>query len=341
MTIVRFDNFKLKNTLSASKLSTLDECHAKYAYNYIYKCPNVSNTGAQRGLVAHNILEILSNRRHSKIVDKVLKDLTCISHKPLWKLINIYAQQNNVSDQENLSLIDQFIITGLKTDFYGPKDIKEIEVERKFDIEVEDKDRGVLYRINGFIDRINWIEDKKTNTVFADVRDYKSSRDFFDKKKIEENTQAILYQISMKYLFPDKKLNSFKFIFLKFGDNPYQEFKLYSDEQIAGYELLLTQLQKKVETFSLKNIPENYAATTPFLKLTRCGKIGTKKNGDPNFICSAYKSFYYYVLIDKDGKIKKSEFELNFIPQEGEKVEKRFYPGCSYFCNKDGSLRNP
>lgn len=341
MTIIRFENFKLKNTLSASKVSVLEECTAKYGYTYIYKCPNVSNLGAQRGVVAHNILEILSNLRHSKIVDKAIKDSTCISHKSLWKLINIYAEQNNVSDQENLSLIDEFIITGLKTDFYGPKNTVKIEVERKFDIEVEDVDRGVLYRINGFIDRINWIEDKKNNTLYLEVRDFKTSKARFDDFKISSNVQGIIYQISLKYLFPNNKLNNFKFIFLKFPDDPYQIFPLYSDEQIAGFELYLTQIQKKVENFSLKNIPEKYAATTPFLKLTRCGKIGTKKNGDPNFICSAYKSFYYYVLIDKDGKIKKSEFELNFIPQEGEKVEKRFYPGCSYFCNKDGSLRKP
>ncbi len=341
MTIVRFDNFKNKSAISPSRLNTLDECSAKYAYTYLYKCPNVGNSGSSRGTVVHNILEILSNKRHEKLVNKILKSLTCICHKPLWKLINIYAEQNNVSDQENLALIDEFIITGLRAEFYGPKNTVKIEVERKFDIEIEDKDRGVLYRINGFIDRINWLEDKINNILYLECRDFKTSKSKFDDYKISSNVQGVIYQIALKYLFPDNKLNNFKFIFLKFPDDPYQNFPLYSDEQITGFELYLTQIQKKIENFSLKNIPENYAATTPFLKLTRCGKIGTKKNGQPNFICSAYKSFYYYVLIDKDGKIKKSEFELNFVPQEGEKVEKRFYPGCSYFCNKDGSLRNP
>lgn len=336
---IRFDNFKNKSAISTSRLNTLEECSAKYCATYIYKCPNVGNEGSGRGTVAHNVFEILANHRHKHIVLDVLKKKTCKKHKSLWKLTKIYAKQNNVYDEENLELIDQFLITGLINEFYGPKNTFKNEVERKFDIEVEKPEFGIFYRITGFIDRINWIEDKKNNSIYIDIIDYKSSKALFEKEKIDSLNQGVIYQIALKYLFPDIKLNSFRFLFLKFPDSPYQEFKLFTDDQLLGYELFLTEVQKRIESFSPKNVSDNYAANTPFLKMTRCGKIGIKKNGQPNFICSAYKPFKYFVLLDKNNKVLKSEFEDKFVPNvfEGEVVEERFYPGCRFYYDENGN----
>jgi len=335
---IRFENFKCKSAISNSRLNTLEECTAKYAYTYLYKCPNISNQGAQRGSVVHDIFEILANKRHKKIVDLVLKQKTCKKHKALWELTQIYAKKYEVFDSENLELIDQFLITGLTNEFYGPKNTFKNEVEKKFDIEIEDKKKGIFYRITGFIDRINWIEDKENNCIYIDVIDYKSSKSKFEKKKIEISNQGIIYQIALKYLFPDIKLNSFRFLFLKFADDPYQEFKLLTDEQLFGYELFLTEVQKKIEKFSYNNIPDNYAAKIPFLKLTRCGKIGVKKDGTPNFICSAYKPFKYYLISDKTGKPLKSYFTDDIILEDGQFGQWKEYPGCSFYYD---SLGNP
>ncbi len=326
---IRYKDFKCSTAISASKIDCYLECSAKYAYKYLFKGPDTTNSGAQRGLCAHNTFEILANKRHKHIVEKAIEQNTCTRIPSLWKLIETYAEQNNVDDPENLSMIDEFIITGLKTDFYGPKNTVKIEIEKKFELEVEKP--GVLYKILGFIDRINWIQDGEN--LYISIVDYKSSKAKFDKDKSKSANQGIIYQLAVKYLYPQIKLDSFKFIFLKFRNDPYQSFNLLSEDQLLGYELWLTGIQKSIENFSEKNISDNYAAHSIQLRMTRCGKIGIKKDGTPNFICSAYRPLEYYVLLDKDNKIIKSSFNNDLVVDinKKEKVEKRNYNGCSYY----------
>lgn len=327
--IIRLKDFKCKSAISASRLDVFLECTAKYAYKYLFKGPDTTNSGAQRGSVCHDTFEILANKRHKHIVDKAIEQNTCTRIPALWKLIEAFADKNNVNDAENLSIIDEYIVTGLKTDFYGPKNIVKIEIEKRFELEVEKK--NILYKLTGFIDRINWIQEG--DNLFLEIQDYKSSKAKFDDKKILENHQSIIYQLAIKYLYPQIPLKSFKFIFLKFRADPYQQFELLTEDQLLGYEYWLTGIQKNLENFSEKNIPDNYAAHSIKLRMTRCGKIGIKKDGTPNFICSAYRPLEYYVLLDKDNKIIKSSFNNDLVTDinKKEKVEKRNYNGCSYY----------
>jgi hypothetical protein len=333
---IRYKDFKCKNAISASRLSTLEECSSKYGYKYLYKGPDTTNDGAMRGSTCHDTFEILANKRHFKIVEAAIQDNSCANIPSLWKLVTKYAKKYNVADETNLSIIDEFIVTGLKTEFYGPDGTFKIEMEKRFDIEIEKP--NILYKLTGFIDRLNWI--KNGDSIYIDIQDYKSSKGKFDKDKIEVNHQSNIYQLAIKYLYPDIKLNSFKFIFLKFRKDPYQQAKLMDDTDLLGYEYWLTEIQKTIENFTEKNLADNFAALTPQLKMTRCGKIGIKKDGTPNFLCSAYKPLQYHVILDKNGVVKKSSFNDDLIPGEGETKDEKYWSGCSYFYNSQGKPRN-
>jgi RecB family exonuclease len=62
-----------------------------------------------------------------------------------------------------------------------------VAVEHKFDIEIE----GLP--VTGFIDRIDKIEDEK-----AEIIDYKSGKNVFDKLYVEESEQLTLYQLAVE-----------------------------------------------------------------------------------------------------------------------------------------------
>lgn len=332
--------FKHKSALSASRLDTLLECTAKYASKYLYKLPDSGNSGAWRGSTVHDIFEILANKRHEKIVKRCIKAKTCKGEIALWKLVNKYATKYSVGDPENLELIDSFLVTGLKTEFYGPEGTIDSFTEKEFDLEINEDDGLISFRIKGFIDRGFTI--KENDSLYLECRDFKSSKHRFEEEKIKNNTQAIIYQIALSYLFPDIKLKTFKFIFLKFVNKPVQVFELYNEEQIYGYKVFLTEMQKRIDNFSEKDIPVNYAAIDLKLLMTRCGKEGFKVNGDPYFICNAQKPVEYYVIVNKENEIVKSAFkEADLKPktETGEKVELRKYLGCTYFY-KNGKKRN-
>jgi len=330
--IIRTKDFKHKIALSPSRLDTYLECFQKYSYQYIYKGPDTGNSGSSRGSVSHDIFEILSNPRHKKHVKTALKQGTCKTNKPLWRLVESYAKKYNVFNKEDLDLIDIFILTGLSNEFFGPKGTVEVLTEQAFDIEIEGN--GISYRIRGFFDKVFLLE----NEVIV-VRDFKSSKAKFEGDKININHQAIIYQLALKYLYPSKKLKDFHFLFLKFPDNPFQMAELKGENFLCGYEDWLTQIQKKIENFSLADEDKNFAADS-YLKPMRCGKEGFKKDGSPYFICKCQKPLDFYVLVDEKGEVIKSSFSDNLSPREKEKVEKRHYPGCKFFFKNGERIRN-
>jgi ATP-dependent helicase/DNAse subunit B len=202
--IINKKDFKHKIGISASRLDLFLECSQKYAYSYLYKGPDKGNDGANRGGVVHDIFEILANKRHENIVNKVIRDKTCTKHSALWKLVNRHAKIKGVNSIENLELIDSFIVTGLKHDFYGPAGTIKVDQEIDFDFEVIKK--GVSYRVRGFIDKVFFIEDSGEKYIIA--MDFKSSKAKFDGEKITANNQAIIYSLALKYLYPEYKLKS-------------------------------------------------------------------------------------------------------------------------------------
>lgn len=329
--MIRDKNFKNKIALSPSRIDTFLSCSVLYAAKYIYKLPDLGNDGARRGSVTHDTLEILDNQRHRNIVNKVMEEKTCKSHKGLWKLIVKYAAKHNINNEDNLNQIDNFIYTALSNDFYGPLNTIEIFKEKKFDFEVE-TDTGILYRLNGFIDRSFLY--KKGNNLYIKIIDWKTSKEKFKNQKKEANNQAICYQLAtIRYLFPEFKLTDFHFLFLKFPKSPVVAVELKDNTFLNGYEIWLTHIQNEINNYSAKNINDNFAALKPSNSWL-CGKDTVKMDGTPAFICSCRKPFDYYVGLDKDGKIRESTFDVQKLSQY-DKIEKKKWQGCPYYFPKN------
>jgi hypothetical protein len=336
--MVKDKDFGNKNAISASRLDLFLECSYKYAFRYLYKLPDKGNDGANRGSVAHDIFEILSNKRHKHHVEAVIKSGRLDKKSTLWKLVEQKAKKYGVDDVENLSMIDEFIVTGLKYDFFGPPNTIEIFTEKYFDFEY--CLNNVNYRIKGYIDKLFLVKDGRRKYLVC--KDYKSSKRKFDKEKMAFNHQAMIYQLAIeRYLFPDIKLKNFDFFFLKFADDPIQSANLLSPEQLVGYELWLTNIQKKINNFDENDAQINFAANDQVLKITRCGKEGFKKTGEKYFICEAQLPFNYFLLQDKAGEILKTSHYNDLVPDKGQRVVEKFYPGCQYFFNAKGQrIRN-
>jgi hypothetical protein len=296
--------------------------------------PDNGNSGSSRGSTAHDVFEILATPRHKKHVDKALKDDTCKSSPALWKLVCGHAKKNNVDDAANLDLIDEFIITGLQYKFYGDKDTKEIIVEKYFDFEYEED--FICFHLRGFIDRI--YVQKYKDTLVIDIADFKSSKDKFKKDKILLNHQSRFYQIAVtKFLYPELELRSFKFIFLKFRDDPIQDAILIDEAEMYGYMLWLTHIQNQITNFSEADTSSNYAANSPATKWL-CGREGIKKDGTTMFLCGCRKPLDYWV-VKKDGVIIKSSFKPDIKLDRDEVMEEAKYTGCSYYYDKTGKKR--
>lgn len=331
--MIKDKDFKNKHAISASRLDLFLECSYKYAFRYLYKLPDKGNDGANRGSVAHDVFEILANMRHKSHVDGVIKAGTVVKNRALWTLVRRLAEKHGVNDPENLEMINDFIVTGLKHDFYGPPKTAERFVEKHFDFEYIDK--NIDYRIKGYIDKLFLVENGKNKYLVC--KDYKSSKRKFDKEKMTFNHQAMIYQLAIeRYLFPDIKLMNFDFFFLKFSDDPIQSANLLNEQQLIGYELWLSNIQKKINVFDENDAKTNFAANDATLKMTRCGKEGFKKTGEKYFICEAQLPFNYYLLQDKDGNILKTSKENDLVAGKGEKIVSQFYPGCQYFFDAKG-----
>ena len=312
--------------LSPSRIDCFNECTQRYAAKYLWKIPDDGNQGSKRGSTCHDVLELLAKPRHKKLYSAAIHHDTCTEVPALWRHIKRVAFRYGVGDAENLEMIDGFMMVALKNEFFGPAGTVESFTEREFNISV-DRD-GVKYHVRGKIDRTFIVKDKQG--LLVDCRDFKSSKAKMAGEKQTFNAQSIIYLLALRHLHPDIARRRFRFIFLKFKKDPWQEMEPIADDQLDGYEYILTDLQEQIEGFTLANTSDNLAANNEKNRWL-CGREGVKKDGTPNFICPARRPLDYWVSV-KGGRIVKSAFQQeDLTPQEGETVEKRSYPGCCHF----------
>lgn len=312
--------------LSSSKIQTYDNCSALYCAKYLLFLPDKSNDGARRGSVVHDVLEIFLNKRHYKRYKEIVKNETCKDTKSVWKLITKIAEKYKVNNNDNLELIDQFILVAFNNNFYGNKNVFKIEGEKEFNISVDDGE--LRFNIRGFIDKTFFIKNK--SGLIVHVTDYKTNKQRFDNEKLEQNTQNFMYQLVMKKLYPEYK-RKFDFLFLKFKKNPLQSPPEINDLVLEGFEYKLTELQNVLEKFTVKNATDRLAAFDE-KNSWLCGR--------GSFRCSARDPLDYFIHIksngDKKGYFTKEEIKL----ENGDKIESARYFGCPVWFNERGQPRN-
>lgn len=232
--------------------------------------------------------------------------------------------------EENLEMCSAMIDVGLQFDFFGENGLIE-NPEQEFLLENDDPP----YKVLGYIDK----PIQYPNEKFLKIVDYKTSKSKFEGEEITANIQAMVYTLAAKKLWPNLEDIMVEFLFLKFPNDPAQQFKP-SEDQLAGFEYMLSAVYKAINNFSESDAHVNFAADKPFPdkgegfkgKLL-CGFAQypgeLKKNGDPKWACSYKWPMDYYVLVNEEGEIKASGFtEEDITPREGCKIEKRHYEGC-------------
>jgi len=326
--IIRTKDFKNKTALSFSRIKTFQHCSQKYYANYFLKIPDAGNTGSQRGLCAHDTLELLGIQKRRGLTEELIRKGTCKTTPFLWRFIKARATKYNVGDDENLDMIDGFLITGLKNGFWGPEGTIHTFIELEFDIEIEGD--GIDCRIKGFLDR--GFMRKVDNSLLISFLDFKGSK---KKHSLEDLTsgQALMYQLALWLLYPKIPLEKFDFVFLKFPKDPYQSYTPVDEATLIGYLYYLTEIQKSINNFTEKDIPSNYGKLNDKMRFL----CGPAKSG---WICPHQNPLDYYVLLNDKGEIIKSSFKEDLVAKDDEKIESRSYQGCSYFFRDGKRIRS-
>jgi hypothetical protein len=345
--------------LSASRIKTAQTCSWTYWCNYKLKLPDSGNDGSSRGTICHNIFELLGTK-HKKEFNKIIKDGTIWNTDIVAKQVKKEAEDLSVNDAENLALIDEMIVNGLRCDFFGDTEDKPLKAksEQFFDLEIEKEELGIRYAIRGYIDKLFVYKD---NSVI--IRDFKSSKSVFKGKDITDNLQNLIYCLAVKHLMPETEPQS-EFLFLRFDldkdllgnyGKGYVKMDKITPEELEGFEYQLTEFQRYLDNFDENTAKSNFAAKQGYPKdgtfggPLACGKDGYKmskgqpildNNGDPikAFICPYRKPREYWALKDASGKLKDTAFieekdTLNI--EEGDEVVKMNYEGCPHWENKD------
>jgi len=318
-------------TLSASKIKTLEGCTWIYWANYHLKLPQTQNDGARMGSICHSIFEFLIKEKRKKYFDIIIKHNSVDSIPSIKRLIDTYIRKSGlIYSEEVKKKIYDMILVGLKSDFYV-KGCELIEPELAFDIVNENP----KYHLKGFIDK----PFKNKQEVIID--DYKSSKKQFEGSEKESNTQALLYSLASKKLWPELKPRV-RFIFLQFPENPIMELE-FSEDTLSGFEAYLSKIQKQVNNFDVIDAYTHFAAdhTPPkgeFKGRLMCGFAKSpgqkKKDGTNMWVCSFKFPFIYYSVIKENGEIAYSSFDKNKIKlKSGETIKELFYEGCPRFRN--------
>ena len=187
---------------------------------------------------------------------------------------------------------------------------------------------------------------------FAIIRDFKTSKEVFKGKDRTDNLQDLMYSLAVKNLFPEYSKRVSEFLFLKFDLDPNAEksgvmrMEPLDDDELAGFEIQLSEIQRYLDNFTEKDAIKNYAAhqgfrtDNSFSGKLLCGfatqKGELKKDGNPKWHCSMKFDFFYYEILDQEGNIIKSYFEEDFsedLVPEGCKYEMRYYKGCPAHCS--------
>jgi hypothetical protein len=333
-----------KNTtaLSASRIKTAQSCSWKYYASYHLRLPDKGNDGSSRGTICHLIFELLGNKRHKQHYNLIIKNNDVFASAAIERLIWKHAKKLKVDSPDNIELIRSMTLAGLKYDFFGDSEGKPTKAFDEEDFEFDYSDEEVSYKIKGFIDKLFLYKKKK----LAVIRDFKSSKEPFKGKEVENNLQDLMYSLAVKKKFPEYEKARSEFLFLKFLPDDKGVIKMpeLSDEELRGFELELTQIQKYLDNFDIQTAFSNLAARQDYPKDNsfggplQCGRAThkgqLKKDGSVMYHCPYKFDFYYYKINDKQGKMVASCFLEDYdeyvkkYPEDEYLYQTVFYSGC-------------
>ena len=319
--------------LSASRIKTAQSCSWLYWCKYKLKLPEKSNDGARRGSICHLVFEVLGVKRRKKYYSKIIKSKDVFSVPSIKRLIFKHAIKEGVDDCDNISLMKEMIFNGLTYDFFGHDTGKPTKEYSEKDFDIIKEDGKTQYKIRGFIDKLFLYKKQK----LAIIRDFKTSKDVFKGKDQTDNLQDLMYSLAVKNLFPEYSKRVSEFLFLKFDLDPKAKksgvvrMKTLDEDELKGFEMQLSEIQKYLDGFSESDGRKNYAAhqgfptDNSFSGKLLCGfatqKGELKKDGSPKWHCPMKFDFFFYEVWTADGErigsYLEDDFSESLVPEGG------------------------
>lgn len=336
---------KNRTSLSASRIKTAQSCSWKYWCSYRLKLPDRSNSGAKRGSVCHLVFECLGENRHKKHFSLIIKKRDVFASKAIERLIRKHAKKEGIHDEENIKQICDMTLAGLQYDFFGTESGKPSEALSEQDFEIDVKEGKFDYKIKGFIDKL-FLYKKQGLAI---IRDFKSSKEVFKGKDLENNLQDLMYSLAVKKQFPSYNNRRSEFLFLKFlpTEKGVVRMPALSEEELDGFQSELTEIQKYLDNFNIQTATSNLAARQDYPKDNsfsgplQCGRAThkgqLKKDGSVMYHCPYKFDFYYYKISDMKGTMITSCFLDEFdeyikkYPEDKFLYQTMFYVGCPSF----------
>ena len=135
-----------------------------------------------------------------------------------------------------------------------------------------------------------------------------------------------MYSLAVRDLFPAYSNRVSEFLFLKFDldlkakKTGIVRMEPLDPDELVGFELQLTEIQKYLDNFTERDAKYNYAARkgfpsdNSFTGKLLCGfaskKGELKKDGNPKWHCSMKFDFFYYEVYNSEGTLKRISLKI-------------------------------
>lgn len=279
-------NFPRK--VSASSLKQLEKCTMQFYLSRYLKLPEKVWAKTIIGSLAHAIFECLYRSKHREHYDAIKKASTIYASPVVARLVKIWKNRHNISDELIADLDDMILLVFNKTNFLDEGAIQKFDSEIEFKIQLSNGGY-----INGFIDRMAEFKDKWV------ITDYKSQGQRFTKNEVEDNFQSLMYQLYVWKTYG--KLAEVQYIMLRHPptsrtpDKHLQITKPATPEQLAGFECYLEYMAELFNKFGEREAKTHFHDDEGF-----CERV-----------CSYRRPFKYMIVKKKDGKGDEKRFWID------------------------------
>ena len=197
---------------SYSNIECFRNCPLKYKYQNIDKIKAPKNIDALFGSSIHNSLKFMFQRGPLyPTLDQIIDFFRTVwEQKKLPMDAEVLdSSAETVYYKEGLSLLEKFYKSN------PPWNFNVVDMESRFEFEIEDAKTGEKHIISGIMDRI----DKNADDIF-EIIDYKTKRKMPAQKDIDSDLQMSIYQLGLMKKWPHISPTKIKlsFYFLKHGE---------------------------------------------------------------------------------------------------------------------------
>ena len=218
-------------SLSVSRVNLFEQCQAKYYYKYILGLPDAPTYHSLAGSFLHKVLELFvveylktnlikESLQHAYIAAKQDPEIQPHITSEMTKEVKGWVQNFAKKLQKDPSIANNFVAA-----------------ETRFRFQIE----GTKIFINGFIDRIDTVEDDSIRII-----DYKTT----GRSDLLKPFQLIVYSIPTQIKYPNKKILASYELVKK--DFQRQDYTITDEDRKAAIDKIVSVGEQILNLTSLK-----------------------------------------------------------------------------------------